>query len=119
MPAIWGKQVIDEYNSRKSKPPSFIKSNIRHFKNGTIFTNDQMGKSYNMYEVDIAVAKFYFDKSTIFQYVRQPRQSWIDFLGNIGGLLGLCLGVSIVTIIEMFWLLIRIANQIMLQEKRR
>ena len=32
----------------------------------------------------------------------------VDFLANVGGLLGLCIGLSIVTVVELVWLSIRI-----------
>ena len=35
-------------------------------------------------------------------------QNWIDFFSAIGGLLGLCIGLSIVTFVELFWLGFRI-----------
>jgi hypothetical protein len=28
----------------------------------------------------------------------------LDFMGQIGGLLGLCIGISVITFIELFWL---------------
>jgi hypothetical protein len=34
--------------------------------------------------------------------------TWIDFLSQVGGLLGLCIGVSIITFIELFWLCLRL-----------
>jgi hypothetical protein len=32
----------------------------------------------------------------------------VDFLANVGGLLGLCIGLSIVTVVELVWLSIRV-----------
>ncbi len=64
---------------------------------------------YDVYEKDIAVANFYFDKSTILQYSRTPRMTWTGFIGQIGGLLGLCLGISIVSFVELaYWFLYRL-----------
>jgi hypothetical protein len=42
------------------------------------------------------------------EYQTFPSQSWIDFFSAIGGLLGLCIGLSIVTFVELFWLVLRI-----------
>ena len=35
-------------------------------------------------------------------------QGWIDYFANVGGLLGLCIGVSIVTLVEIIWLCMRL-----------
>jgi len=35
---------------------------------------------------------------------------WVDYFANVGGLLGLCIGLSIVTIMELVWLGMRLAN---------
>jgi len=32
----------------------------------------------------------------------------LEYLANVGGLLGLCIGLSIVTVIELIWLTIRL-----------
>ena len=32
----------------------------------------------------------------------------LEYLANVGGLLGLCIGLSIVTVIELLWLAIRL-----------
>jgi len=51
----------------------------------------------------------FFDKPAVFQYVSQPSQTWIGFFSAIGGLLGLCLGVSLVTFVELVWLCLRLS----------
>lgn len=81
---------------------------FRQYPLGTIFTNDKMKTSYDAYKEDIGIANFYFQDPVTFQYVRQPRLSWTDFFASIGGLVGLCMGASIVTFIEVFWLCLRI-----------
>jgi hypothetical protein len=47
---------------------------------------------YDAYKEDIALVTFYFDGSTAFQYTRAPRMTWTDFMSQVGGLMGLCLG---------------------------
>ena len=51
----------------------------------------------------------FFQKSTIFQMGIQPRMTWIDYLSTVGGLVGLVLGMGIVSFIELIWLCMRIA----------
>jgi hypothetical protein len=38
-----------------------------------------------------------------------PRMNWIDYLSAVGGLLGLVLGMGIVSFIELIWLCFRLA----------
>ena len=61
------------------------------------------------YEKDIALVNFYFDSSTVIQYYRERRLTFTSFLSQIGGLLGLCLGFSMVSIVELiYWIFYRI-----------
>ena len=112
-PTKFGTQVIDEYKSRQLNPSfiSVLQSSIRNYSatlpNGDVFT--QHPKTYNAYEKDIALVEIFFSKSTIFQMGRQPRMTWIDYFSNVGGLLGLVLGMGIISFIELFWLCLRIA----------
>ena len=53
--------------------------------------------TYNAYEKDIAMVNFYFDKSSILQYIRQERMTKVDYISQIGGLLGLFMGISFIS----------------------
>ena len=64
--------------------------------------------SYDAYEKDIAIVQFYYKKSTIIQMGTQVTMSWIDYFSAVGGLLGLVLGMGIVSVIEIVWLCLRI-----------
>ena len=76
--------------------------------------NKKDGKSkYNAYEKDVAIANFYFESSTCFEYVRQPRMTIIDFISSVGGILGLCMGISFVSMVELvYWLTIKMVKNI-------
>ena len=66
------------------------------------------GDDYEAYERDISVIHFYFDSSTAFQYYREPRMTLTTFISQIGGVLGLFLGFSIVSLVELlYWFLYR------------
>ena len=42
------------------------------------------------------------------EFEKQRRMTVVDFLSNMGGLFGLCLGFSIISFVEVFyWLLIK------------
>ena len=61
--------------------------------------------TYDAFENDIAIANFYFDKSTIIRFKRAQRMTWTDYISQIGGLLGLAIGFSFVSLVEiLYWL---------------
>ena len=67
--------------------------------------------TYNAYEKDIAMVNFYFDKSSILQYIRQERMTKVDYISQIGGLLGLFLGISFISGIELiYWATVRLTR---------
>jgi hypothetical protein len=53
------------------------------------------------------------------EYQTFPSQSWIDFFSAIGGLLGLCIGLSIVTFVELFWLVLCIGANLIKPLRRQ
>lgn len=64
---------------------------------------------YNAYDRDIAVVKFFFDTSFIPDLRRSARITSIDFLSQIGGIFGLCLGCSLISGIEfVYWIFVKI-----------
>ena len=63
---------------------------------------------YDSYKKDIAVVKIFFGQSTIVQMNSKSAMGWIDYLSAVGGLLGLVLGMGIVSFVELLWLCLRI-----------
>ena len=109
-PSKFAKQVVDEYTAKEDSPPlpSFVtslQSGIRTFP-ADVFSQSQ--ENYDAFDRDIAVVEIYFEKPTIFQMGSQPRMTWVDYLSNVGGLLGLVLGMGIVSFIELIWLCMRL-----------
>ena len=120
-PSMWRRQVQDEYIQGRGNVPSYAKStsqtmnNIRRFApeskmNGLILKDYRMKhQKYHAFKTDIAVANFYFDKSTIIKFQRNLRMTWIDYISQIGGLLGLAMGFSFVSFMEViYWILFRL-----------
>ena len=94
--------------------------------------------SYNAYEKDIAVVNIFFGGSTAFgkiesqslifwhnysmntiwhnwydryvpEFERSPRMTWLDFISGLGGICGLCLGISFVSLVEIiYWFSVRL-----------
>jgi hypothetical protein len=116
-PVIFGKDVMNEYTNKYGKIPAYVKSSIQtserfygsRLQNGDVFST--VDNSYDAYEKDIALMHIYFKRTTVFQMGSQATMTWIDFLSQVGGLLGLCIGISILTFIELFWLCLRILAQ--------
>ena len=68
---------------------------------------------YDAYTNDIAIVNFYFDKSTVMLYKRDQRMTTIDYISQMGGLLGLGIGCSFISIIELlYWTTIRLGRNI-------
>jgi hypothetical protein len=111
-PSKFATQVQAEYAERNLAPTflSGIVSSVRTYDktlaDGDVFTTNT--KTYDAYNTDIALVQIFFSKSTVFQMGSQPRQTWIDYFSNVGGLLGLVLGMGIVSFIELIWLCLRV-----------
>ncbi|TRY67303.1 hypothetical protein TCAL_07234 [Tigriopus californicus] len=98
-PPIWGSAIFDQFGKEGQAIPKHIQRNIPP--NVRYSVTDRT--PYNAYDRDIAVAAFYFESSTLFEYSRQARMTWIEFVAQVGGLLGLCLGLSFVSFLEVIY----------------
>jgi hypothetical protein len=67
--------------------------------------------NYDAFKNDIAIVQLYFEKATALQIYRQATMNWLDYLANVGGLLGLVLGMGFVSVFEIIWLCCRIATK--------
>ena len=114
-PQIWGRQVIESYMKRKGSVPEYlvkVQSSKRTIKDSYVLTNffEDLPKEYDAYEKDIAVLNVFFDSTTVMLFKSQRRQSWLDYFSAVGGALGLCIGLSIITVVELVWLCLRMAG---------
>ena len=90
-------------SKRKWHDESDLKTQVFKKKNEKADEN-----TYNAYAKDIAVANFYFESTTCLEFTRDAMTTPTDFFSNIGGILGLCMGISCISIIElMYWLIIK------------
>jgi len=68
---------------------------------------------YDAFEMDIGIVNIFFGTETILNYEARNRMSNVEFLSQIGGTLGLAMGVSIISVIEIvYWLIIRLLGRI-------
>ena len=117
-PPIFGHQVYQEYvdegAGNMEGMPRYIKQRFRILNSNRVFTFNDIfsisnNMSYDAYEKDIATVEFFFQSPTVFQYHRKARMGPLDFVSQVGGLLGLFIGFSIASGIEvLYWLIYRI-----------
>jgi len=116
-PQIWSKEYLEELfkllGPNSSVPTNTgIASSLRTY--GIQLTQPGIfnfaNETYDAYDKDIAVVEFYFKKSSVVEFKTNVSMTWIDFFAAVGGLLGLCIGLSIVTLVELFWLALRLVT---------
>ena len=90
-------------------------------KNNEIMENlvrqDEM-TTYNAFDEDIAIVHFYFKNPTTFEYRRYPSLTLVGFFSQIGGLFGLCLGFSFLSLVEIiYWAVVRLGRTSLAQTR--
>ena len=63
-------------------------------------TEGESNPSYDAYDEDIGVLNIYFESPTCFEYIRRARMTVVDFIAQMGGLFGACIGFSFITAFE-------------------
>ena len=87
------KQVAGQHKGSASMFPSQLKEN----------------PFYDAFEKDIGILRIFFSEKKILKYVTKNRMSNFDFLSQIGGGLGLAMGISIISVIEViYWFAFRL-----------
>ena len=120
---IWANDLLQEVTflngKKESQTPNWIKttSSQRKWVHADNYPNQVFGNlnkrlpTYHSYEEDIAVATFYFDGPTGSEYMRDARMTIIDFISQLGGLAGVCIGLSLMSVVELiYWFTIRLLN---------
>jgi len=79
----------------------------------SFFTIETISSFQSSPEPIMPMLHVYFDTTPIMQFSSKPRQTWVSFFSTIGGVLGLCEGISLITFIEVVWLLCQIVKRIL------
>lgn len=67
--------------------------------------------TYQAYNQDIGMVNFYFERASVLQFKRALRMTMIDYISQIGGLLGLGIGFSLISGVEMiYWITLRLVG---------
>ena len=131
-PAIWRQMVQEEFEAIDGSVPDYARPDPGKMNNQrqyvinperveTLTFKEQILSSptYDAYENDIAVVNFYFDKSTVIEFKRAQRMNLGDYISQMGGLIGLGIGFSFVSAVEIiYWLTIRLLGNITLSKKK-
>jgi hypothetical protein len=117
-PQKWGDLILNSYmHHGDGSIPDYIKNKIktkmRKNPEDKLFGAwNREEDSYNAYQKDISVATFYFPRHTALELVKTPKMSTVDFLSQVGGIIGLCVGISLISFIEIiYWLSVKLANK--------
>ena len=110
----------DQYVSENHEIPEGIgNSNTREFAdekasgNQIFQASNSEDPTYDAYEKDIAVVDFIFESNTVFEYRREQRMTFVQYISQIGGLLGLWMGFSFISAIEiLYWCTVRLTRNI-------
>ncbi len=60
--------------------------------------------TYDAFTDDIAVISFFFPNQRNLKVLTQASQTWATFFSSVGGISGLLIGFSLITVFEIFWL---------------
>ena len=119
-PPPFVNNIISQFKDDSEQIPQFATemkmfSNMRyHIKESKISTAVFRYKvkdkpTYNAFEEDITIVNFYFDKDSILQYTRQENMTIVGYISQLGGLLGLFIGFSFISGVELiYWFTIRL-----------
>ena len=132
-PAPWINIAKDEYRKANETIPwyldTFLSQNTSHlkrFNNTRRRIGDENSKkellfpseitrnpNYDAFKEDIGIIKFFFRNEHVLKYVKRNRMSSFDFLSQIGGSIGLAMGISIISFVEIiYWFTIRLFRNI-------
>lgn len=114
-PMLYGEEIVRSFDYAPTD--SLIYQSISGFispqlkLNNLRKINDKVFgvESYEPYEKDIAVVEIFFPNSKAMKLKTKAKMNWIDYFSTVGGLLGLVLGMGIISFVELLWLCLRIA----------
>ena len=91
-------RIVQKFSERRYKViDPIVKKNL-------LLTSQLDNPTYDAYEEDIGIVNVFFNNDRVEKYVKKNRMSNFDFLSQVGGSLGLAMGISIISIIEMvYW----------------
>ena len=128
-PAAWTDVAQNEYRIANETIPWYLEtsalsnhskastqkfSNIRALGMGresnAIFSSDlKMNPTYDAFERDIGIINVFFGEEKVLKYVTKNEMSVLSFMSQIGGSLGLAMGISFISVVEFcYWFTFRL-----------
>ena len=75
--------------------------------------------TYNAYEEDIGIINIFFGNAHVTQFAKKNRMNEFGFLSQVGGSVGLAMGISMVSVIEViYWFTVRFFNDLRRDKKK-
>jgi len=119
-PSMWEEAVLAEYRHYNEEDngslPRYISEkfdNQRGVPNSIFSMSSDRDPHYDVYKRDIAIANFFFESATTVEFTKAATMSDITFVSQIGGLIGLFLGFSFVSIFEIaYWFTYRLGRNV-------
>jgi len=88
---------------------SFDDSRLQKITGKFLLNNDLRRAVWNYTSVNVALLRVYFDEINVERLIRKESYTVPSFTAAVGGLLGLAMGVSLVTVFETGYLAVRVA----------
>ncbi len=118
-PTLYASQIYAYYKSAYGYVPDFIQKKVvpstRLRRQQYLAPETNLGVAdilVDAFAWDVAKVEIFFKTPTVLQYESYAKMSWIDFYSNIGGILGLVLGMGIISIFELIWFQLRITSRL-------
>ena len=123
-PAPWRNQAKHEFANANLSVPWYVDTGPERMNNNRkkimglnmedslIFKSEHDKEpTYDAFEQDIAIVNIFFGNPHIIRYAKYSRMSLADFLSQTGGSIGLALGISMLSIVEMiYWFTVRLSR---------
>ena len=110
-PPRWSELATKTYEKANLDPPTYVVNNSTRLTNKRYnykLNRDEL-EEYDAFEEDIAVLHVFFGNSFGTQYKTVLRMTNIEFLSLVGGNVGLAMGISLLSIIELvYWFTVKL-----------
>ena len=132
-PAPWVTVAKNEFEFSNQSIPWYLDTNLLNAINKTskfsdkrsildvldddgseIFISElKKNPMYDAFQKDIGIINVYFSDNKITRYITKNRKTTVDFMYEIGGSLGLVMGISVISVVEIiYWIAYRLFTTI-------
>ena len=117
---MWADDITAAYEEAKLSRDSALPPYLRHVVSPTRATPTGARSPYNAFEKDIAQVNFFFSAPAAVELVSSPTMTVFEFASSVGGLLGLFVGFSLLSVVEiLYWFTIGYGENVVAERKTR